>query len=375
MMIPSSDELRVEAAWDGSQGNSRSELLSEVSKSISPSVMIPEHRLATLLTSIQQQQIYNCQYHNTVTPPSLYVDHECTSEDFPLQTLTELRNQTDEVWYLDFSHDGSMLATAGRDGLVNVYDTKRWMIVHEFREHERNALESRGVCYVAFSPDDKYLISCSQNNEFVVMDVRGGHIVCKADHFDYPVTAAAWLPDSTSFVVGTQSSRRPLGLYTIRASNGAGPSPTSMVLNYEIHSWREPALENGSRDSMTGNSFRVTDVAVTCDGSHMAAATTDNRIMTYDLRSRKKLDEWPMEDKITSINYSADGTLLLVNMNDSEVNMGKLWTLDSSTGEEVIRYEGAQQAEFVIRSCFGGAGENFVMSGSEGKPACLCQTS
>jgi hypothetical protein len=32
-----------------------------------------------------------------------------------------------------------------------------------------------------------------------------------------------------------------------------------------------------------------------------------------------------------------------------------------------MRYEGAQQAEFVIRSCFGGAGENFVMSGSEGK--------
>ena len=32
-----------------------------------------------------------------------------------------------------------------------------------------------------------------------------------------------------------------------------------------------------------------------------------------------------------------------------------------------MRYEGAQQAEFVIRSCFGGAGENFVISGSEGE--------
>ena len=365
MMIPSSDELRAEAAWDGAHGDSRSELLSEISKSISPSVMIPEHRLATLLTSIQQQQILSCQYHNTTVTPSLYTDHECASEDFPLQTLTELRNQTDEVWYLDFSHDGSMLATAGRDGLVNVYDTKRWQLVHEFREHERNALEARGVCYVAFSPDDRYLISCSQNNEFVVMDVRDGHMVCKADHFDYPVTAAAWLPDSLSFVIGTQSSRRPLGLYSMRSSNGSGPSPTSLILNYETHSWREPHWENGSREN--GNSFRVTDVAVSRDGTRMAAATTDNRIMTYDLNSKKKVDEWPMEDKITSINYSADGTLLLVNMNDSDIAMGKLWSLDSTTGEEVMRYEGAQQAEFVIRSCFGGAGENFVMSGSEGK--------
>jgi WD40 repeat protein len=327
--------------------------------------MIPEHRLATLLTSIQQQQILSCQYHNTTVPPSLYTEHECTSKDFPLQTLTELRNQTDEVWYLEFSHDGSMLATAGKDGLVNVYDTKRWMIVHEFREHERNALEARGVCYVAFSPDDRYLISCSQNNEFVVMDVRDGRVVCKADHFDYPVTAAAWLPDSIHFVVGTQSSRRPLGLYSLRASNGNGPSSTPPVSNSEVHSWREPLWETGGREN--GTSFRVTDVAVSRDGTRMAAATTDNRIMTYDLRSRNKVDEWPMEDKITSINYSADNTLLLVNMNDSEINMGKLWTLDSTTGEEVMRYEGASQAEFVIRSCFGGAGENFVMSGSEGE--------
>jgi WD40 repeat protein len=49
------------------------------------------------------------------------------------------------------------------------------------------------------------------------------------------------------------------------------------------------------------------------------------------------------------------------------VQMGRLWTMDSTTGEEAMRYEGAQQAEFVIRSCFGGAGENFVISGSEGE--------
>jgi WD repeat-containing protein 26 len=367
MMVPSPEALRTQADWDGAQGSSRSELLSEISKSISPSVMIPEHRLATLFTSVQQQQILGCQYHNTTATPSLYTDHECAPDDFPLQTLTELRNQTDEVWYLDFSHDGSLLATAGKDGVVNVYETKRWKIVHEFREHERNATapDARGVVYVAFSPDDRYLISCSQNNEFVVMDVRDGHVVCKADHFDYPVTAAAWLPNSTSFVIGTQSSRRPLGLYTLHSSNGSGPASSSVTSNYEVHSWREPVWDNSSRDN--GTSFRVTDVSVSRDGTRMAAATIDNRILTYDLQTRKKLDEWPMDDKLTSINYSADGSLLLVNMNDSVGSKGKLWALDSTTGEDVMHYEGAYQAEFVIRSCFGGAGENFVISGSEGE--------
>jgi WD40 repeat protein len=371
MMIGSAEELRSKAEWDGAQGHSRAELLSEISKSISPSVMIPEHRLATLLSSVQEQQILNCQYHNTTATPSLYTDHECAEQDFPLHTLTQLKNQTDEVWFLAFSHDGSLLATAGKDGLVNVYETTRWKIVHEFREHERNGAgpDARGVCFVAFSPDDKYLISCSQNCEFVVLDVRDGHMVCKADHFDYPVTAAAWLPDSLTFVVGTQSSKDPLGLYTVIGStSGGGPSP-----NYEIHSWGPPRSDGNrerERDRDTSGDFRVTDVAVSRDGTRMAAATTDNRIMTYDLTSREKLCEWQQEDKLTSINYSADGTLLLVNMNDTEMNMGRLWTMDSTTGEELMRFEGAQQAEFVIRSCFGGAGENFVISGSEGQLSC-----
>ncbi|KAI7251177.1 hypothetical protein KC335_g16588, partial [Hortaea werneckii] len=109
MMTPSAEEMRAQAGWDGAQGSSRNFLLSEISKSISPSVMIPEHRLATLFTAVQEDQILNCRYHNTTAQPSLYTDHECSPDDFPLHNLTELRNHTDEVWHLDFSHDGSLL--------------------------------------------------------------------------------------------------------------------------------------------------------------------------------------------------------------------------------------------------------------------------
>ena len=136
-MCPSASDLRSQADWDGVDGQSRSLLLSNVSKSISPSVMIPEHRLATLLTTVQEEQILNCRYHNTTTQPSLYTDHDCSPDDFPLHIYLELRNHSDEVWFLEFSHDGTMLATAGKDGLVCVYDTARWRLKHEFREHER----------------------------------------------------------------------------------------------------------------------------------------------------------------------------------------------------------------------------------------------
>lgn len=367
MMCPSITELHAQADWDGAEGQSRDVLLSEISKSISPSVMIPEHRLATLFTAVQEEQILNCLYHNTTTQPSLYTTHECPEDDFPLETFTELRGHSDEVWHLQFSHDGSMLATAGKDGLVCIYDTVRWKLQREFREHERNAngAGDRGVCFVAFSPDDQYLISCAVNNEFVVVNVRDGKRVATADHFDYPVTTAAWLPDSQTFVVGTQGSRRPLGLYNLRPSNGSSSS-SAVVRNNEVHTWREPAWDPHVRENPP--SFRTTDCAISPDGTRLVVATLDAKIMMYDLASRQKVGEWQMENKITSICFDRTGDEMLVNVNEGRVLV--VSAVDAAgvrAGEVVGRYEGVVQREFVVRSCFGGAGEGFVVSGSEGK--------
>lgn len=371
-MCPSASDLRTRAEWDGVEGTSRSNLLSEISKAISPSVMIPEHRLATLLGLVQEEQIMQCRYHNTIVQPSLYTDHDCLAEDFPLHTKLELRHHGDEVWLLDFSQDGSMLATAGRDGLVCVYETVRWSILHEIREFERSHhgsssssqgpnSDERGICSIAFSPNNRHLIICSKTGELVVVNASSGKRIAHADHFDYSVTACAWLPDSERFVVGSHGSERPLGLYSIRPESGEEAG--TVVRNSQIHSWRDPPLNPGIKDQPI--SFRIADCAVNHAGTRMAAATSYNKIMLYSLDPAQrycKIAEWPMDDKLTSINFSSDGELLLVNMNE-----GKVLALDSETGEIVQRYEGMVQKDYVIRSQFGGAGEGFVISGSEGK--------
>lgn len=382
VMCVSTDDLHAQAEWDGVEGESRSNLLSEISKSISPSVMIPEHRLATLLSSVQEEQILNCRYHNTMAQPSLYTDHECSVDDFPLHTQLELRTHSDEVWFVEFSHDGSMLATAGQDGLVVVYDTTRWRPIHEFREHERSpfanaangagaARDTRGITYIAFSPNDQYLISCSKNHEFVVVNVRDGQRVCYGDHFDDSITCAAWLPDSETFIIGTMSFRRPLGMYSLRSAGSTNSG--SVLRNPEIHSWRDPPWDPSMKSDQPLTKFRLTDCAVDSTGTRMAATTTDHRIMLFSLNSvdrYRKLAEWQMDAWLTSINFSADGDLLLVNMNE-----GRVLAIDSETGEIVCRYEGAVQRDFVIRSAFGGAGEGFVISGSEGELQRVFRTS
>lgn len=107
--------------------------------------------------------------------------------------------------------------------------------------------------------------------------------------------------------------------------------------------------------------MRVNDCSISADGSRLGAITSDNRVVVYDFQSRAKIAEWRMEDKLTCVTLSHDGKTVLVSMNE-----GKLVLLDSTTGETVQQYTGLKQSEFVIRSAFGGANENFVISGSEG---------
>lgn len=128
--------------------------------------MIPDHRLAILLDQVKQSQINQCLYHNTATPPSLYSDHLCDRDDFPLCTGLELSQHTDEVWYCEFSHDGTKLATAGRDHSVIIYDTSTFAVLHKLTEHEE------GVAHASWSPDDSMLITCSQDKRARVWSVE-----------------------------------------------------------------------------------------------------------------------------------------------------------------------------------------------------------
>ncbi|PNS16549.1 hypothetical protein CAC42_283 [Sphaceloma murrayae] len=337
-MCSTSDELRHLARWDGAEGDSRNQLLSELSSSIAPSVMIPEHRLANLLKQVQDTQINNCLYHNTTAIPSLYHDHTCDREDFPLEILTELRDHHDEVWYIAFSSTGRMLASCGQDNNVFIYDTATWRRIHQLNETNINT-DVTGVVFLAWSPDDRYLLSCSRANQLTVYDMTdNARRVVTLQNYTYPATGAAWLPDSKHFIVGSQDGDRSLVQYRLGDS--------SYVHEF---STREQKL-------------RCHDLAVSADGSRMVTITNDRRVLAYDLNSPNKslIAEINMEEELTSVDLSNDGANVLIGMKNN-----KLFMLETDTGEFLQRYQGAKQVDYIIRSRFGGAGDGFVISGSE----------
>ncbi|EXJ60741.1 hypothetical protein A1O7_04894 [Cladophialophora yegresii CBS 114405] len=333
LMCPPED-LRTKARWSGTVEESRKLLLQDLSRSIAPSVMIRDHRLAELFDHIKQSQINQCLYHNTAEPPSLYSDHICDRDDFPSRTAIILEDHTGEVWHIQFSHDGTKLATASQDRSVNIYETVTFKRLHSLTHH------SAEVTYVSWSPDDTKIITCSQDCKARVYDVESGRLEVTLEHQtvdqNYGITAAAWTPDSQGFVTASHDRNSQLCHWNLRAAKREQP----------VHVWPR--------------GFRVQDVAITVDGHWLVALDPQNIIRIFDMHTYREEPPIKVLGKMTSISLSQDGNTVLVNLAAGEVHM-----IDLITRDTVRKFRGQKQGEFVIRSCFGGAAENFVVSGSE----------
>lgn len=86
--------------------------------------MIPQRRLETLLEQAKSYQRTQCRYHAADADISLYTDHVCDRTVFPTVTTHVLGGHTDEVWRVEFSHNGAYLATASCDGTVQIWTVK-----------------------------------------------------------------------------------------------------------------------------------------------------------------------------------------------------------------------------------------------------------
>ncbi|KAH8731743.1 WD repeat-containing protein 26 [Phaeosphaeriaceae sp. PMI808] len=332
MMCQSAEDLRHQAQWDGARGESRTQLLSELSKSISPSVMIPEHRLSVLLDEVKENWISNCLYHNTASSPSLYLDHNCERDDFPTKAVLELQNHKDEVWFVQYSNDGTMLATASKDTTIFIYETKSYKVLYHLDDHQAS-----GVTHMAWSPDDTKIITCCSQpeNSARIWDVKTGVCMQYISDFTYPCTTAAWAPSGKHVVIGSQDEKYGCGIWDLEGR--------------QIHNF----CEDGSK-------IRANDLAISPDGQRLVIVS-ESSIVVCDLTSYEKRGEWHLSDvKLTSVTVSQDSRHILISMNPDKI---KLMEID--TGEVIQTFEAHQQKQFIIRSAFGGADENFVVSGSE----------
>ena len=141
----------------------------------------------------------------------------------------------------------------------------------------------------------------------------------------------AWAPDGQSFVTG--SDDKDLTVWNLQGT--------------AIHKW------SGSR---------IYDLAITPDGKRLVAIDADKMVHVYNFITRELEYECNLGSDITSVAVSKDSKYMIINM----ATFQEVHLYDIETTSLIQRYTGQKQKEFVIRSCFGGADENLVLSGSEG---------
>ncbi|KJK75073.1 hypothetical protein H634G_09708 [Metarhizium anisopliae BRIP 53293] len=331
LMCLSTEDLMAKANWDGAGGQSRKRLLSDLSRCISPSVMLPENRLAVLLHQVKQSQINSCLFHTAASSPSLYADHHCDRRVFPRDIVLELTEMRGEVWEVQFSHDGTQLAACGSSDSVFIWETWSFQVVHALSMQVQKDHHS-GVASIAWSPDDSMMVTCSQDHFARLWDTKNGQLIKKLKRFDEPVSSCIWASDSKSFVLGTLDNKR-----SICTFNSEGE---------ELVQWDKK--------------HRVQAMAGSPDGRWLVAADNFTNMYVYNGITRALEYELDLGAQPISLAISQDSRQLLVNKGDSEAQL-----IDLFTRATVQKFLGHMTDQCVIRASFGGANESFVMSGSE----------
>ncbi|CAG8731370.1 2324_t:CDS:2, partial [Ambispora leptoticha] len=198
-----------------------------------------------------------------------------------------------------------------------------WELLHVLSEH------ADFVSFVSWSPNDSMLLTCGQDNEIKLWNVQTGECVNTMKKHTEFVTACAWLPDGKSFISGSQDKNT--FLWDLEGTI--------------LYKWHGP---------------RIVDLAVNKEGTKMVAISTERKIHIYDLVSKMEEAVLDEDADITSVCLSNDCKNILMNLASQEIH---LWDIDQK--RLVRKYHGQAQGKYIIRSCFGGIDQGFVVSGSE----------
>lgn len=385
----------AELSWreaDAPPCDARQRLLRRLQTVVPPELMLPERRLEDLVEQALQAQIQACRYHNSPgARPSLLKDYSCGTEQIPTCTTQVLLDHSDEVWHLQFSHDGRMLASCGKDQTAIIWEVQRsrhssgrsggggsggdgggggsgsagesggspggpssspgggsggrpggvgsggagvgsivvkW---HVLRGH------SGPIAFICWSPDDTKLATCGQD-ALRLWDTASGKCLSVFRHHKEPVTCAAWFPDGQKLVTGSHDKQ-----LCIVSLDGTVE-----------RQWRIQ---------------RIQEVLVAKGGRYILATTCERKVRVYDLQEDTE-SYIPEAEPLISMSLSRDGRYLLVNLTSNSMH---LWDCGEAPGElrmpamPCAAYNGAsdKQSRFVVRSCLGGLDDRFVLTGSE----------
>ncbi|KAL6779893.1 hypothetical protein ACKKBG_A14190 [Auxenochlorella protothecoides x Auxenochlorella symbiontica] len=354
----------------------RDALLAELQHLLPPSLLIPEGRLEELVEQALVAQAEACQYVNAPHPQqTLFADFQAGPEQLPTRCSQALDMHGDEVWALQFSHDGRFLASASKDGCALLWRVapSGWVT---YACHLTRS--SSPVNTVAFSPDDAWVLTSGADGRVRLYTLPSGRLAHECSFAasaggEFAVTAAAWFPDSTHLLAALLDK----ALYVVDVRG-----VTQRRLKQTQH---------------------VYDCAVSPDGGTLVSVGQDKRLRFHRLADGREASVGEA-GAVTCLTPSSDGAFLLANLASAAIHLWPLGDMalpaspadgeaqgEAPPGGQAAGGQGspdapcpgdpldhlaqaplqeyrvgqAQHGRFVIRSAIGGYRNNFVASGGE----------
>lgn len=308
----------------------RSQLLEDLQNLFPPTVMIPDGRLLQLVEQALELQQEACLFHNSsVGETSLFTDHHCGRDQIPSQTVQILQDHNDEVWYLQFSHNGKYLASSSSDNSAIIWEVNsdgKVTLKHRLIGHQKP------VSCVSWSPNHDQILTCGLEEVVKRWDVSSGQCLQVYEKGLIGLISCNWSPDGKYIFTG--------------------------LTDKSIIMW---GLDGKEIESLKGQkTIRISDLQITSDGKLIVTICKETMILLIDRET--KTERCIEEDQmIVSFTLSKDNKYILVSLVNEELH---LWSIQGNI-RLVAKYKGHRRSRFIVRACFGGLEQAFIASGSE----------
>ncbi len=265
----------------------------------------------------------------------------------PSQPITVLKSHRDRVLTISFSPNGNLLASAGADQAIKLWDTNNWREAASLTGHNQM------IRAVAFSPDGQTLASGSEDRFVKLWDVATRRELGTIRGHGGKVYSLAFSPDGQT--LATASDDHTVKLWDMTANSQAFTeltghtdevdvaafSPDGKIIatagdDKTIKLW-DVAGGQASK-TLTGHDFWVQSVAFSPDGTRLASADRHGSVIVWDAASGNQvLKLKAFQRDILSVSFSPDGRQLVVAGYDEKSNATTpvygVRILDSGSGQ------------------------------------------